>query len=310
MNTIFMGTPQFAVPSLQILAGSVHKPSLVITQPDRPKGRNRRLQPTVVKLAAQELGIPVFQPEDVNLPENLAKIAELEPDLIITAAYGGYLKKNIRNLPVYKCINLHPSLLPLYRGAAPVNYSLFNGDKVTGISIFQLTAKMDAGPLLWQREIEISESDNYTSLLKRLSEEGAIDLLKVIDNIEDLMKNKTDQDDSKASFSSKIDKKDTFINWNNKALQILNLIRGLAEIPGATAGFRENRIKLIEAETVTCSAAAGVITAVTRSGITVAAQDQGLIIKKVQPAGKKIMSAYAFNLGARIRTGEKFTNGY
>ena len=183
MKTIFMGTPQFAVPALQQLAKTIHKPCLVITQPDRPKGRNRRLQAPPVKILAQELGLPVFQPEDVNLPENLNKIAALQPELIITVAYGGYLKRKIRNLPVYKAINLHPSLLPLYRGAAPINYALFNGDKKTGISIFQLTSRMDAGPLLWQREIEIKEQDNYTTLSQRLAEEGAKDLVQTLENI-------------------------------------------------------------------------------------------------------------------------------
>lgn len=309
MKTIFMGTPQFAVPSLQRLAKTIHKPCLVITQPDRPKGRNRRLQPSSVKLSAQKLGIPVFQPEDINLPENLTKIAELQPDLIITVAYGGYLKKKVRNLPAYKAINLHPSLLPLYRGAAPINYALFNDDKKTGISIFQLTARMDAGPLLWQREIEIKEQDNYTTLSQRLAEEGANDLVLTVENLKQLYEKKVSQDESKATYSHKIEKQDRFIHWKSKRSKILNQIRGLAEIPGAVAGFRNKPIKLIEAELIPGSGEPGSIIDINKKGIIIAAEDGCLLIKRMQPAGKKIMTARAFDLGARIRSDEKFTDG-
>ncbi|MFC1887488.1 methionyl-tRNA formyltransferase [Candidatus Cloacimonadota bacterium] len=311
MRTIFLGTPQFAVPSLTFLAESQYKPLLVITQPDRPKGRKRKLQPPAVKMAAMELNFPVFQPEDVNDPESLIKIRELDPELIITVAYGGYIRKTLRMLPKYKCINLHPSLLPLYRGAAPINYALFNGDKSTGISIFQQTAKMDTGPVLWQREIAIDRKDNYTSLSARLAIEGAKDLIRVVENIEELYKNKQKQNESEATFSHKIEKQDTFIEWDYRAELILNRIRGLAEIPGAVAGFRNKRIKLIEAVLIDGDLGKpGTVHKVDKNGIVIATKDIGLLIKKVQPEGKKIMTAQAFDLGARISRGEKFSNGF
>lgn len=309
MKTIFMGTPQFAVPSLQWLANSLHKPSLVVTQPDKPQGRRRKIQSPPLKLHAQKLDIPVFQPENINQPENLEKIARLEPDLIITVAYGGYLKKTLRNLPTFKSINLHPSLLPLYRGAAPINYALFNGAQKTGITIFQLTARMDAGPILWQREIEIREDDNYTSLSQRLAVEGAKDLLHTVNNIEQLFEKKVSQNESQATYSHKIEKQDKLIDWKRKSVEILNQIRGLAEFPGAVTGFRKKQIKIIEAELADGSGEPGSVITVNRKGIIIAAADGCLLVKKVQPAGKKIMSASAFDLGARIKPGEKFTNG-
>jgi len=308
MKTVFLGTPQFAVPSLRFLAKTRHKPLLVITQPDRPKGRKLKLSPSEIKTAAQELEIPVFQPDNVNLPENLEILEKIAPEVIITVAYGSFLKKNIRILPRFGCINLHPSILPLYRGAAPINYALFNGEKKTGISIFQLNARMDAG----QREIDILKDDNYSSLLTKLSRLGAEDLELVLDNMKERLQKKILQDDSLATYSRKLEKKDTHINWNNTAENIHNKVRGLAEFPGAVAGFRNRRIKIIETEILQKSfTAPGIIVDVVKnSGIIIASEDNNLLIKKVQPEGKKIMSSSAYNLGARILKGERFTNGF
>jgi len=307
-----MGTPQFAVPALKMLSASLFKPLLVVTQPDRPKGRKRKLHSPQVKIAAEELSIPVFQPEDINLEQNIKTIEDIKPDIIITVAYGGYLRRKIRKLPALGCINLHPSLLPLYRGAAPINYALFNGDKKTGISIFKIIAKMDAGALLWKREIKIANNDNYTSLSDKLAQEGAKDLLLVLNKLNQNSIKYVKQDDSQASYSSKLTRNDLLIEWNCKAEFIYNKVRGLAEYPGAVAGFREKRIKLIEIEILEKSTAeAGIITDVIKnSGIVVATGSKDILIKKLQPEGKKIMTSQAFCLGARIETGEKFTDGF
>jgi methionyl-tRNA formyltransferase len=312
MKTVFMGTPQFAVPALKFLAKTRHKPLLVITQPDRQKGRKLKLSPSEIKLAAQELEIPLFQPENVNLPENLEILEKIAPDVIITVAYGSYLKKKIRNLPRFGCINLHPSLLPRYRGAAPINYALFNGEKKTGISIFQINARMDAGPILWQREIDIIADDNYSSLLTKLSHLGAEDLELVLENMKERLQKMILQDDSRATYSRKLEKKDTYINWNDTAENIHNKVRGLAEFPGAIAGFRNRRIKIIETKILQKSfTAPGIIVDIVKnSGIIIASEDMNLLIKKVQPEGKKIMSASAYDLGARIQKGERFINGF
>ncbi|MCK5052057.1 MAG: methionyl-tRNA formyltransferase [Candidatus Cloacimonetes bacterium] len=309
---VFLGTPDFAVPTLDALAETRFKPQLCITQPDRPKGRKRKLQPTAVKLAAQQLKIPVIQPEDVNSLETINKILEIAPDIIITVAYGGYLNKYLRLLPNFGCINLHPSLLPKYRGSAPINYALFNGDTITGNTIFKIVAKMDAGPIISQNKIEITENDCYTSLYKKLSEGGAQDIINVLKDIEQngLITNK--QDHTKTTFSQKLIKDDFLVNWKDTAENIRNKVRGLAEIPGITASFREKRIKIIEVEILETISkeAPGSIIDVSKNGIIVASADKNILLKKVQPAGKSIMTSHAFSLGARIETEERFENGF
>ena len=309
---VFLGTPDFAVPTIKALAGTRFKPQLCITQPDRPKGRKRKLQPTPVKLAAKLLGIPVIQPEDVNSLETINKILEIAPDIIITAAYGGYLNKYLRLIPTFGCINLHPSLLPKYRGSAPINYALFKGDKFTGNTIFKIVAKMDAGPIISQNKIEITEDDCYTSLYKKLSESGAKDIIQALKDIEQNGLITQKQDHTKATFSQKLLKDDFLINWNNTAEDIRNRVRGLAEIPGITASFREKRIKIIEVEIleIFSKETQGNIIDVSKNGIIVATANKNIMLKKLQPAGKNIMTSHAFSLGARIKTGEKFENGF
>jgi len=306
-----MGTPQFAVPTLELLSQTRYKPVLVITQPDKPKGRKKKLLPTEVKAKAIELGIEVFQPENINNQEILKKIESYNSDLIITVAYGGYLGRQIRKMPSYGCINLHPSLLPKYRGSCPMNYSLFNGDKTTGITIFKIVAKMDAGPILYQNKISIEENESYTHLYNRLSKTGAEDILKVIKNIESGNFLLTKQEHEKASFTIKLEKKDFEINWNASAYEIHNKIRGLSEVPGAKTSINNKLLKIIESKIINekvdkNSITGEIIEIIKNVGIKISTKDKFLLITKVQPAGKKIMSAYAFNLGARLKKGDVF----
>jgi methionyl-tRNA formyltransferase len=308
-----MGTPQFAVPTLELLSKTKYCPVLCITQPDRPKGRKQKLLPSEVKIKALELGIPVIQPNDVNNPEVVTKLAALKPGTIITVAYGGYLKKAIRKLPVYGCINLHPSLLPRYRGAAPINYALFNGDERTGITIFKITPKMDAGPVISQSETEIHSDECYTELSARLAQMGAEEMLKALKKIEKNGLLTTPQDHESATFSHKLQKKDLIIDWNQPAENIRNKVRGLAVIPGAVASFRKSRIKIIEIETLITNSelVPGLIVNINKNqGIVIASGDFNVLLKRVQPAGKKIMTSHAFSLGARIKPEEKFENGF
>ena len=309
---VFMGTPDFAVPTLNALAKTRFKPQLCITQPDRPKGRKRKLQPTPVKSAAQKLEIPVIQPEDVNSLETINELLEIAPDIIVTVAYGGYINKYLRLLPNFGCINLHPSLLPKYRGSAPINYTLFNGEQITGNTIFKIVAKMDAGPVIFQSNVEIAENDCYTSLYTKLSLSGAEEIIKVLQNIEKNGLITEIQDHKKTTFSYKLLKDDLLINWNNSAENIRNRVRGLAEIPGITASFREKRIKIIEVEILDLASkdVPGTILDVSKKGIIVTTADKNILLTKVQPAGKNIMTSHAFSLGARIETEEKFSNGF
>jgi len=307
-----MGTPDFAVPTLNTLAKTRFKPLLCITQPDRPKGRKRKLQPTPVKLAAHKHGIPVIQPEDVNSLETINELLEIAPDIIITVAYGGYINKYLRLLPNFGCINLHPSLLPKYRGSAPINYTLFNGEQIIGNTIFKIVAKMDAGPIISQSKIEIAENDCYTSLYEKLSISGAKEIVEVLKGIEKNGLNTQIQDHTKSTFSYKLLKNDFLINWNDTAENIRNRVRGLAEIPGITASFRDKRIKIIEVEILDSISKdiPGTILKIDKTGIVVTTTDKNILLTKVQPAGKNIMTSYAFSLGARIKTEEKFSDGF
>ena len=308
-----MGTPQFAIPTLELLSKTKYCPILCITQPDKPKGRKQKLLPPEVKIKATALGIPVIQPQDVNEPDIVAKLVNLKPDIVITVAYGGYLKKAIRKLPVYGCINLHPSLLPKYRGAAPISYALFNGDTRTGVTVFKIVAKMDAGPVISQIEIEIRRDECYTELSARMAEMGAEEILKALNKIEKTGLLTTPQDHGSATFSHKLQKEDLIIDWNQLAESIRNKVRGLAEIPGAVASFRKSRIKIIEIEILKTSSGSTpgtIINIIKNQGIVVAAGDFDVLLKRVQPAGKKIMTSHAFSLGARIKPEEKFENGF
>ena len=312
-NIVFMGTPSFAVPCLELLSFTKFKPVLCITQPDKPKGRNRKLSPPQIKLKAEELNIPVIQPENVNDSEVINYLNDIKPDIIIAVAYGGFLKKEIRKLPRNGCINLHPSLLPKYRGSSPINYALFNDDKITGNTIIKIVAKLDAGPILFQREIEIKENECYTELYKRLSKEGAKDVLQVLEGFEKSEIEQKKQDETKATFTQKIKKDDLIINWQNSAKSIHSKVRGLAEKSGAIASIKEKRIKIIETEILKMKTdnKPGTIKEIIKNiGLVVATRDYDILIKRVQPAGKKIMNSFAFNLGARLEIGDKFENGF
>jgi len=311
-NIIFMGTPQFAVPTLQKLAKTKYKPKLVITQPDRPKGRKRKLQSPPVKIAATKLQIPCLQPQDVNKPEVLQKIAEFKPDIIVTAAYGGFLKKKIRKIAKFGCINLHPSLLPKYRGAAPINFTLFNGDEVTGNTIFKIVAKMDAGPIIFQSKYKIKPEDNYTVLQQKLAHQGADDVMKALLMIEADDFDITPQKHSLASYTKKIEKQDLQLIWSKPAIDIYKKVRGLAEKPAAKTKFRSKPLKIIEivlTDTDSKDEPGTVVQVIKQQGIEVATADRNIIIKRVQPAGKNIMSAFDYSLGLQPQPGEKFQNG-
>ncbi len=311
-NIVFMGTPDFAVPTLLKLIESRYKPVLCITQPDRPKGRNRRLTPTPIKITAKKERIPLLEPENINSRKVIAKIKEIEPDIIINVAYGEFLCKELLAIPKLCCINLHPSLLPKYRGPAPINYALFNGEKETGNTIFRITKKMDAGPIIFQHKIKIDEEDHFTQLQEKLAKFGAEDVFKALTAIEKngLIEHK--QDHSKASYSSKITKEKTFLDWKKSAAEIRDHVRGLAMKPGAVARFRDKTIKILRVSILPerSKEKPGKIVQIKKNlGIVVTTEDRNILLRKVQSAGKKIMDSYAFNLGARIEPGEKFDNG-
>lgn len=304
---VFMGTPDFGVPTLKKLVEHNYKPEVCITQPDRPQGRRQKLTPPAIKTVAQNLNIPVWQPEDVNDDSIVQKLRDIKPKVIIVVAYGAFLKKKIRELPQYGCLNLHPSLLPKYRGAAPINYALFNGDDYTGNTIFRLTAKMDAGPILYQNRVLIQEDDNYTSLSKKIARIGAEDVLKSISLLEADNVVYKKQNESEATYSRKLGKKDMIIDWSNDARTIHNKVRGLAIKPGAILYFDNKILKIIETKLtdIKSKKKPGTVVEIKKNtGIVVATETHDLLITEVQPQGKKIMSAYAFTLGSDIKVGD------
>ncbi|OFZ67829.1 MAG: methionyl-tRNA formyltransferase, partial [Bdellovibrionales bacterium RIFOXYB2_FULL_36_6] len=231
MNIIFMGTPDFAVPTLEGLINSNHKIIAVFTQPDRPKGRGREVVPSPVKVKADANNIPVLQPEKVKEPDFIKKISEYNPDCIVVVAFGQILPKDILNLPRYGCINLHASLLPKYRGAAPINWALIKGETKTGVTSMFMEEGMDTGDILIQREIEIKEDDNAGTLHDKLSQIGNNVILETLDKLERGIIKRIKQDSSVATYASKIKKEDCIIDWNAGAEDIVNKIRGLTPLP-------------------------------------------------------------------------------
>ncbi len=309
---IFMGTPEFAVPFLNSLNENLYKPILVITQPDRQKGRKRKIQPPPVKIAAEKLGIKIEQPEDVNAKDFLNYIKELNPDIVITVAFGGYLKRAFRKIPKYGCINVHPSLLPKYRGSSPINFPILNGDRETGVTIFKIVAKMDAGPILSQTKINLDNEINFSELEEILINKGVSLLINTLKKYEENAIEFIPQDDSKASFTTKIEKKDTFLDWNNPAEKIHNFVRAFSNYPGAISNFKEKKIKIksLKILDIESNKTPGTIVNIHKKiGLEVSTLTKNILITIVQPAGKKDMNAYDFHLGARIKNGDIFTNG-
>lgn len=316
-KVVFLGTPEFAVPTLELLAQTEYKPLLVVTQPDTKQGRNMRLTAPPVKQKAIEFGIETMQPESVNEEYVVDRIAYLSPDIIVTVAYGGILKKRLLQTPKYGCINLHPSLLPKYRGPSPINYTLFNDERKTGNTVFRMVRKMDSGPILYQSTMDVLKEDNATTLSEKLAAQGANDVLYVLNNLIKGKVKEKQQDESQATYTKKIAKEDALINWQKDSRYICSRIKGLAEDPGAFTFLRGQRMKILRAEELNQDSvepagtivAAGDLTAYNRKiekkGIIVASGDKDILITELQPAGKRAMQAFEFQLGAKIQPFEK-----
>ncbi|ALS21557.1 methionyl-tRNA formyltransferase [Paenibacillus naphthalenovorans] len=310
MRVIFMGTPEFAVPSLQtLLEYDGVEVVAVVTQPDRPVGRKRILTPTPVKAEAEKHGIPVLQPERLRSPESVDALSALQPELIVTAAYGQILPKSVLDLPRLGCINIHASLLPKYRGGAPIHYAVMNGDPVTGVTIMYMAEGLDTGDMISRIEVPIGDQDTTGTMFEKLSIAGA-KLLK--ETLPDLLSGRVravPQNDEEAVYSPNISREQERIDWTKPALQIWNLVRALHPRPGAFTLWNGDVLKIWTcakpdaAESVPGSTLPGTVLEAGERGIAVATGQGVLRITELQPAGKKAMDAAAFARGGQLTPG-------
>ena len=244
MKTVFMGTPDFAVPTLLRLLHDGHQICGVFTQPDKARGRSNALQPTPVKVAAMEHAIPVFQPQSMKTPEALEQLKKLAPELIVVVAYGRLLPKAVLELPQYGCINVHASLLPKYRGAAPIQWSVINGETVTGVTTMFMDIGLDTGDILQKAETPIGENETAKQLHDRLSLMGADLCSETVSLLQEGKLTRSKQDDSQSCYAPMLTRELSPIDWTKSAWQIHNQIRGLTPWPGAETVFAGKRLKI------------------------------------------------------------------
>lgn len=246
LSVVFMGTPDFSVPALRALHSSGYSIPLVITQPDRPKGRGRKLEPTPVKQVALELGLRVIQPESVNSKEVVDEIKGLEPDFFVVVAFGQLLRSDLLEIPKYGPVNIHGSLLPKYRGSAPIQRSILNGDTVTGITTMFMEKGMDTGDMLMKSETEITRDDTSQTLHDRLSEIGGNLILSTIAGIVDGTVIPEKQNDEEATYAAMLSKKEGLVDWSRPASELDCFVRGMTPWPGAYTFIGGKRLKLFK----------------------------------------------------------------
>lgn len=308
MRIVFMGTPDFAVGSLQALCESgKHEILAVVTQPDRPKGRGNKLLQTPVKEYALAQGLTVYQPQKVKTPEFVELLHELQPELIVVAAFGQFLSKEILELPKYGCINVHASLLPKYRGAAPIQYAIIKGEKESGVTIMQMDIGMDTGAMLDKVVVPIAENTTMGELHDALREQGAALLLQVIDKIAAGTAVAEPQDNEQATYATLLDRSMEHIDWSKTAQEVHNLIRGFNPAPSTFTKLPNGKSLKIWGSKMTgksSAAAAGTVIATGKHSFFVACGEGVLEITEVQPESKKRMPAQVFLNGRGVQEGD------
>ena len=297
MRVIFFGSASIGFPSLEALLASAQDEVLaVVTQPDRPAGRKQQLTPCSVKLYAQERGIPVLSPEKVK--DSLPELAALNADLFVVVAYGQYISRSVLELPQYGAINLHPSLLPKYRGSSPIQWALANGDTETGVTILYVSEKMDAGDIILQRDLPIDPEATSATLEPVLAKAGAKLLMEAVEQIRAGTVQRHPQDDAAAIEVRKLTKEDGRLDWTQPAAVLRNRIRGFTPWPGCFCEMPDGqRLKVLHAAVEENFGAPGEILDVTGDGLLVAAGRGALRLLDVQPAGKKVMNGASYLRG-------------
>lgn len=303
---LFMGTPEFAVPSLKLLLEQDRVVIGVVTQPDRPKGRGKQPASPPIKIFAATQGLPVLQPERVRSPEFLDLFRQLAPDLVVVVAFGQLLPKDMIEQPRRGCINVHPSLLPRYRGAAPLNWAIIRGETTTGVTIMQMDAGMDSGDILLQEETAIGDRETVGELHDRLAVRGARLLMETIRMIEAGEVKRKPQDPAAATFAPRLKKEDGLIHWEADVRGIVRLIRGLSPAPGAYTLFDGKILRIFRAaEMDTPSPAPPGTLSIFENELRVSAGDGMVSLLDVQLEGKKRMPVHEFLRGCRLKPGDR-----
>lgn len=306
MKVIFMGTPDFAVPSLKALVDN-HQLTAVISQPDRPKGRGKHLVPTPVKEEALKHNIPVYQPEKIGDEEFMSELEKIEADIFVVAAYGQLLPEKILNMPKYGCINVHGSLLPRYRGAAPIQQAIVDGEKKSGVTIMYMAKGLDCGDMLLKKETEITPEDTYGSLYDRISLMGAQALIEAMDMMEKGTAIAEKQQDELSTYAKKITKEMGHIDWSKSTQDIINLIRGFNPMPGAYAFYGEECFKIWRAAASDQSyegECGEIVDVNSKKGFTVKTGDGALLVCEMQAKGGKKMSSADYMRGHSVEKGK------
>lgn len=302
-----MGSGAFAVPSLEALLGSAHEVLAVVTQPDRQSGRGRRLQAPPVKAVAQRAGLPLLQPARVRAPEAVASLQALAPELMVVVAYGQILPVALLAIPPLGCVNVHASLLPRYRGAAPIQWAIARGERETGVTTMRLDAGLDTGPLLLARALAIGEHETAAELQPRLAALGAELLLETLDGLAAASLEPRPQDHSRATLAPILKKEDGLVDWSLPAEQLACLVRGFTPWPGLSTAIQGRGLRLVRVLPAPNGAGTpGEIVALDPAGLLVACgAGTRLRLLEVQPESRKAMPAHAFALGARLAPGAR-----
>ena len=304
MNVVFMGTPEFAVPTLEALVKE-HNVSAVVTQPDRPKGRGKKMMFSAVKEKALEYGLTVYQPEKVKDSDFVQVLKELAPDIMVVVAFGQILSEEILNIPKYGCINVHGSLLPEYRGAAPIQWSIIHGREYGGVTTMYMAKGLDSGDMILKAQEKIRDDDTYGSLYDRLSVIGADLLIKTLELIESGEAPRTPQNEAEATAAPMITREMERINWNDRADNIVNLIKGLNPQPVAHTLLKGEKLKIwfAEKEGNGYTGTPGEIVDVRKKDFVVMTADGAVAVKEVQAQGGKKMTTDAYMRGHAIDKG-------
>ena len=310
MNIVFFGTSDFALTILHRLISSEHKVLAVVTQPDRQKGRRLKVMPAPTKVLAESKGIPVYQPDDASSKDSVNYLKKLNADLFVVVAFGQILKKEVLGIPKIYAVNVHGSLLPKYRGAAPTNWAIMNGEKTSGVTLIRLNEKMDEGDIILKKELAIDDEDTNITLSEKLSDLGAEVLVEALGLIEAGKAQFVKQDDSAATYAPKLEKEDGSISWNEPAVKIHNKVRALLPWPSAYTHFNKKILKILKTEVLeepNIKAKPGeVIEILKHRGMVVKTGEGNILIEYVQIEAKKPFDTDAFLCGHKLPLGHLF----